>query len=66
MNLLGNDVLHLRVYCELYGSCCSHSHLYNVSCVELDAIVEIASKTAGIYGARMTGGGFGGCVVALV
>ncbi|KZS17139.1 Galactokinase [Daphnia magna] len=43
----------------------SLSHLYNVSCVELDAIVEIASKTAGIYGARMTGGGFGGCVVAL-
>jgi len=32
----------------------------------LDAIVEIASGTSGIYGCRMTGGGFGGCVVALV
>jgi galactokinase len=37
-----------------------------VSCQELDIIVDIASKINGIYGARMTGGGFGGCVVALV
>ncbi len=42
------------------------SDLYNVSCIELDLIVEIASKIDGIFGARMTGGGFGGCVVALV
>jgi galactokinase len=32
----------------------------------MDTIVDIASKTSGIFGARMTGGGFGGCVVALV
>ena len=44
--------------------CCSG--LYNVSCDELDLIVDVASKIDGIYGARMTGGGFGGCVVALV
>lgn len=39
---------------------------YEVSCPELDAVVEIASSVNGVYGARMTGGGFGGCVVALV
>lgn len=40
--------------------------LFDVSCKEIDAIVDISSKINGIYGARMTGGGFGGCVVALV
>ena len=40
--------------------------LYNVSCQELDDLVEIASNTTGVFGARMTGGGFGGCVVCLV
>ena len=38
---------------------------YEVSCAELDMLVEIASKVEGVYGARMTGGGFGGCAVAL-
>ncbi|HHW10503.1 MAG TPA: galactokinase [Firmicutes bacterium] len=40
--------------------------LYEVSCRELDAVVEIALATEGVYGARMTGGGFGGCAIALV
>jgi galactokinase len=40
--------------------------LYRVSCDELDRLVEIAQATPGVYGARMTGGGFGGCIVALV
>ncbi|ELZ81692.1 galactokinase, partial [Haloferax larsenii JCM 13917] len=47
----------------------SHESLrddYEVSCAELDAAVELASETAGVYGARMTGGGFGGSAVALV
>ena len=47
----------------------SHASLrddYEVSCPELDALVEIAAATPGVFGARMTGGGFGGCVVALV
>ena len=50
----------------------SHDSLrddYEVSCKELDAIVEIAQAIGikgGIYGCRMTGGGFGGCTVALV
>jgi galactokinase len=47
----------------------SHSSLrddYEVSCRELDIMVELAGKLDGTYGARMTGGGFGGCTVALV
>jgi galactokinase len=39
---------------------------YEVSCIELDAMVEAAWGTPGVIGARMTGGGFGGCAVALV
>jgi galactokinase len=39
---------------------------YRVSCKELDILVDIASKTKGTIGARMTGGGFGGCTVNLV
>jgi galactokinase len=37
-----------------------------VSCKELDLMVEIANKAEGVFGARMTGGGFGGCTVNLV
>lgn len=47
----------------------SHESLkidYQVSCEELDTMVEIASSLAGCFGARMTGGGFGGCTVNLV
>jgi galactokinase len=47
----------------------SHSSLrddYNVSCAELDTLVELASKADGVYGSRMTGGGFGGCTISLV
>lgn len=47
----------------------SHESLredYQVSCRELDLLVEIANRHNGVYGARMTGGGFGGCTVNLV
>ena len=50
----------------------SHAALrddYEVSCKELDVVVEIAEDIGykgGVYGCRMTGGGFGGCAVALV
>lgn len=47
----------------------SHDSLrddFEVSCRELDVIVELARGVEGVYGARMTGGGFGGCAVALV
>lgn len=39
---------------------------YEVSCAELDFLSEEAMSVRGVYGARMTGGGFGGCIVALV
>ena len=39
---------------------------YEVSCDELDCMVELAGKQQGVYGARMTGGGFGGCTINLV
>lgn len=47
----------------------SHESLrddYEVSCEELDFLADAAMKIKGVYGARMTGGGFGGCIVALV
>jgi len=47
----------------------SHASLrddYEVSCPELNLLVEIAASIEGVYGARMTGGGFGGCTVNLV
>jgi galactokinase len=39
---------------------------YEVSCEELDVMVEITAALPGVYGARMTGGGFGGCTVNIV
>jgi galactokinase len=39
---------------------------YEVSAAELDLMVELASAQPGVYGARMTGGGFGGCTINLV
>jgi galactokinase len=39
---------------------------YEVSCEELDLMVEIAAARPGLIGARMTGGGFGGCTINLV
>jgi galactokinase len=39
---------------------------FEVSCVELDVMVEQARCVEGVFGARMTGGGFGGCTVNLV
>jgi galactokinase len=52
---------------HLMANC--HSSLrdhYEVSCPELDALVEIASTQPGCYGAKLTGAGFGGCTVNLV
>ncbi|HEY0456814.1 MAG TPA: galactokinase [Verrucomicrobiae bacterium] len=53
----------------MYASHASLRDDFEVSCAELDLTVEIACKlgeTGGVYGCRMTGGGFGGCAVALV
>ena len=53
------------------GALMAESHaslrdLYEVSCTELDAMVEAAQGLPGFIGGRMTGGGFGGCTVNLV
>lgn len=50
----------------MFGSHESLSADYEVSTPELDYLVEVARGFPGVYGARMTGGGFGGCIVALV
>ncbi|CAH2106745.1 unnamed protein product [Euphydryas editha] len=51
---------------RFYKSHESLSNLMEVSCPELDQLVSIMKSSPGVYGARMTGGGFGGCVIALV
>jgi galactokinase len=53
------------------GNCMEESHAslrddYEVSCPELDRMLELARGLPGYYGGRMTGGGFGGCTVNLV
>ena len=53
----------------MYASHASLRDDYEVSCAELDALVAIAEGIGikgGVFGCRMTGGGFGGCTVALV
>ena len=54
-----------------FGTLMNESHRslrydFEVSCAELDLMVELARRVEGVYGARMTGGGFGGCTVNLV
>lgn len=57
----------LQRFSELMaGSHISLRDDYEVSSSELDLMVELAAKIEGVYGARMTGGGFGGCTVNLV
>ena len=50
----------------LFASHASLRDLYEVSCRELDLLVDLARSVTGVLGARMTGGGFGGCTVNLV
>ena len=59
-----------RANYERFGELMVQSHAslrddYQVSCDELDFLSDQAMKIRGVYGARMTGGGFGGCIVAL-
>jgi galactokinase len=56
---------------QAFGNLMLESHRslrddFEVSCYELDLMVELAGKVDGVYGTRMTGGGFGGCTIALV
>ncbi len=55
-----------RVGRLMYASHASLRDDFEVSCEELDTMVDIAARIPGVYGARMTGGGFGGCTVNLV
>jgi galactokinase len=53
------------------GACMAESHLsmkndYEISCRELDIMVDLANRRPGLIGSRMTGGGFGGCTINLV
>lgn len=50
----------------MYQSHMSLKNDYEVSCPELDAIVDICAEVDGVYGARMTGAGFGGAAICLV
>lgn len=56
---------------EDFGKYMNASHVslrddYEVSCEEIDFLVELAWKIPGVIGSRMTGGGFGGCTVSIV
>ena len=56
---------------QAFGNLMRESHRslrddFEVSCSELDLMVELAEQAEGVYGTRMTGGGFGGCTIALV
>ena len=44
----------------------SYSKDFEASCVEADAMVALAQDLPGLIGARLTGGGFGGCTINLV
>ncbi|XP_075889796.1 galactokinase isoform X1 [Nelusetta ayraudi] len=64
------DALKSRAYKE-FGKLMVESHnslrdLYEVSCKELDELVAAAMEVEGVFGSRMTGGGFGGCTVTLL
>ncbi len=54
-----------------FGKLMNESHVslrddYEVSCPELDVLVDLAWNQPGVIGSRMTGGGFGGCTVSIV
>lgn len=56
---------------ETFGKLMNESHIslrddYEVSCGEIDVLVEEAWKIPGVIGSRITGGGFGGCTVSIV
>lgn len=62
--LIHNDLAELgRLMAEAHVS---YSRDFEASCVEADAMVALAQDLPGLIGARLTGGGFGGCTINLV
>lgn len=62
--------LHGGVF-EGVGKMMTQSHIslrddFQVSCDELDTLVDLALQVPGVFGSRMTGGGFGGCTITLI
>lgn len=51
---------------RMYGSHEGLRDLYEVSCKELDFLVDVAAKQPGVFGSRMMGGGFGGCTINII
>ena len=56
---------------ESFGKLMNQSHIslrddYDVSCEEIDILVDLEWKIPGVLGSRITGGGFGGCTVSIV
>lgn len=56
----------LRVILSWRPLSCLDRKDFEVSCSELDVLVELAMEVEGVFGSRLTGGGFGGCTVTLV
>jgi len=50
----------------MYASHAGLQHDYEVSCFELDYLVALSRRESSILGARMMGGGFGGCTINIV
>ena len=65
VSLLTKNEFH-RLGDILYQSHQGLSSLYDVSCVELDYLVDLTKSIDGVLGARMMGGGFGGCTLNLM
>ena len=62
--MMGGDLIKLGILMDV-----SHDSLdedYEVTCEELNLLVGLARDCKGVYGSRMTGGGFGGCTISLV
>jgi galactokinase len=56
---------------SMFGALMQQSHCslrddFEVSCSELDLMVELGEQVEGVYGTRMMGGGFGGCTITLI
>jgi galactokinase len=62
--LLQNDIHEFGK--QMHGSHKGLSELYEVSCKELDFLVDLSKQEEAIAGARMMGGGFGGCTINLI